>query len=104
MDLSEIISFFKFNSDTCSKTSGNLWQYCRDVLDDDITYSEPFKFKSKFANNNSNKGTSNVEIAVLLTNSESAQAQSQHLDDFIDPSFKKLIEVLCNHLKVMILF
>ena len=104
MDLSEIIPFFKFDSDTCSKTSENLWQYCRDVSDDDMTYSEPFKFKSKFANDNSNKGTSNVEIAVLLTNSESAQAQNQRLDDFIDPSFKKLIEVLCYHLKVMILF
>ena len=66
--MSEIILFFIFNSDTRLKTSGSLWQYCRDVSDDhDITGSESFKFKSKFTNNNSNKGTGNREIAVLLT-------------------------------------
>ena len=29
----------------------NLWQYCRDERDDDnVTYSESFKFKSRFVN------------------------------------------------------
>ena len=30
-----------------SKTSGSLWQYCRDDSNDPITHSESFKYKIK---------------------------------------------------------
>ena len=33
------------NSDNYSKTSGSLWQYCRDKPSATITNSESFKFK-----------------------------------------------------------
>ena len=52
-------------SNNYSKTSQNLWQYCRDApVDYDITDFELFKFKSRFANNAGNAGTVNVEIDV----------------------------------------
>ena len=34
-------------SDNCSKTSGSLWQYYRDDLNDDLINSESLKFKIK---------------------------------------------------------
>ena len=34
-------------SDNCSKTSGSLWQYYRDDLNDDLVNSESLTFKIK---------------------------------------------------------
>ena len=46
-----------------SKTSGSLWQFCRNDPNHNITDSELFKFKSRFT---INTGTANIEIAVPL--------------------------------------
>ena len=34
-------------SDNHSKTSGSLWQYCKDEPNDNLAYSESFKSKVK---------------------------------------------------------
>ena len=50
-----------------SKTSGNLWQYCRDELDDiDITESKSVKLKPRSLNKTNNAGTANLKIAFPL--------------------------------------
>ena len=49
------------------KTSGILWQYYRDDLNDNIPQSESFKYKTKIMGKNPAAGnTKNVEIAVPL--------------------------------------
>ena len=49
-----------------AKTSRRLWQYCKDDSNDNMTYSDSFKFKSRLTANTNNAGTANVEIAVPL--------------------------------------
>ena len=52
--------------DSYSKTSGSLYQFCRDQPNNVITESESFKFKSKFLDNANNSDIKNAKIAVLL--------------------------------------
>ena len=52
--------------DNYSKTSGSLYQFCRDEPNNNITDSESFKFKSKFLDNTNNEGIIDAKIAVLL--------------------------------------
>ena len=55
------------NSDSYSKTSGSLWQYYKDVLNDNITEFESLKSKIKITGKTSDDGnTKNVEIVVPL--------------------------------------
>ena len=51
-------------SNNYSNTSESLWQYYREELYDNITYSNPFKFKSRVLNNTDNTGTVNVEMTA----------------------------------------
>ena len=63
-------------SDNCSKTSGSLWQYCKDIpainnnnatvdfSNENLTGS--FNFKVKMTGQTGNIGTKNVEIMVPL--------------------------------------
>ena len=45
-------------SDNYVKTSGSLWQYCRNDPDsNNITNSESFKFKSRLTNTTATAGT-----------------------------------------------
>ena len=54
-------------SDHYSKTSGSLWQYYRDDLNDNITHSESFKSKIKIAGKTLTTGnTKDVEIILPL--------------------------------------
>ena len=54
-------------SNNYSKTSWNLWQYCKDEPYDDIANSESFQFKVKMTGNTPNAGnTKDVKIAVPL--------------------------------------
>ena len=53
-------------SDDYTKTSGSLWQYCRDEPADKITDSKSFKLKSRFLNKADNTGTLNVKLAAPL--------------------------------------
>ena len=54
-------------SNNYSKTSWNLWQYCKDEPYDDIANSESFQFKIKITGNTPNAGnTKDVKIAVPL--------------------------------------
>ena len=64
-------------SDNCSKTSGSLWQYCKDVaaVNDNGNMAElngfnatdSFNFKAKMTDQTNNNGrTDNVEIMALL--------------------------------------
>ena len=54
-------------SDNYSKTSGRLWQYYKDVSNDDLTDSESFKYKVKITGNTlNNNNMKDVEIMVLL--------------------------------------
>ena len=53
-------------SNNYGKISASLWQYCRDLPDNDIANSESFKVKSLLISNTGNDGTVNVEILVLL--------------------------------------
>ena len=53
-------------SDNLSKTSGGLYQFCRDEPHATITNSESLKFKSRFLDNTNNAGIINAEIAVPL--------------------------------------
>ena len=55
-------------SDHYSKTSGTLWQYYKDDLNDNLTDSESFKSKVKITAKTPNNGnTKDVEIIVPLT-------------------------------------
>ena len=54
-------------SDNYSKTPGSLWQYYRDVPNDNLTDSEPFKSKRKIPGNTPAGGnTKDFEIIVPL--------------------------------------
>ena len=53
-------------SSNYSKTLGSFGQYCRDILDGNITDSNSFKFKSRFVNNYDGTRTVIVEIALPL--------------------------------------
>ena len=54
-------------SDHYSKTSGRLWQYCKDEPNDNLADSESFKSKVKITGKTLNDGNSkNVEIIVPL--------------------------------------
>ena len=50
-----------------SNISGTLCQYCWDERKDNITNSESFKFKLKFAGNANNADSKAVEITLSLT-------------------------------------
>ena len=74
------IVMFMYNlieySDNYSKTSGSLWQYCKDIpaVDNnnaivnfaDNNLTDSFNFKAKIAGQTGNNGTKNVEIMVPL--------------------------------------
>ena len=63
-------------SDNYAKTTGSLWQYCKDIparnANDDIvifaenTTTDSFKFKAKITGQTGNDGTKDVEIMVPL--------------------------------------
>ena len=54
-------------SDNHSKTSGSLWQYYEDDLNDNIESSESFKYKIKITGKTANNdNTKDVEIIVPL--------------------------------------
>ena len=63
-------------SDNYSKTSGSLWQYCkeipaidndRDIADfDEANATDSFKFKTKITGQTNDDGIINVEIMVPL--------------------------------------
>ena len=54
-------------SDNYSKTSGSLWRYYKDELNDNLTDSELFKSKIKITGNTLADGnTEDVEIIVPL--------------------------------------
>ena len=54
-------------SDNYSKTSGSLWQYCKDEPNDNLANSESFKSKVKITGNTPADGnTKDVEIIVPL--------------------------------------
>ena len=64
-------------SDNYSKTSGSLWQYCKDIpaVDNDNTIvnftvnnlTDSFDFKVKMTGQTGDDGTKNVEIMVPLS-------------------------------------
>ena len=54
-------------SDNYSKTSGSLWQYYKDVPDNNLADSESFKYKLKITGNTpAEDNTKDVEITVPL--------------------------------------
>ena len=63
-------------SDNYAKTTGSLWQYCKDILardnNDEIAafdannLTNSFKFKEKITGETGNDGTKDVEIIVPL--------------------------------------
>ena len=63
-------------SDNYSKTSGSLWQYCKEIpaIDNDgaitnfngANATDSFNFKTKITGQTNNNGISNVEIMVPL--------------------------------------
>ena len=54
-------------SDNYSKTSGSLWQYCKDEPSDNLADSESFKSKVKITGKPpADRNTKNVEIIVAL--------------------------------------
>lgn len=63
-DLDVVISIQKLlrHGENFPKTPGSLWQYVRDELDDEMTYSESSKFSRNITDNNNNPGTVDVEI------------------------------------------
>ena len=55
------------DSDNYSKTSGSLWQYCKDEPNDNIADSESFRSKVKITVKTPDNGnTKDVEIIVPL--------------------------------------
>ena len=68
-DLDAVMSMYSLIefSDNYSKTSGNLWQYCRDEPANAVVNSESFKPKIKIPGKSpAASSTKDVEIAVLL--------------------------------------
>lgn len=63
-DLDVVISIQKLlrHGENFRKTSGSWWQYFRDELDDEMTYSESSKFSRNITDNTNNPGTVDVEI------------------------------------------
>ena len=63
-------------SDNYAKTTGSLWQYCKDIparnVNDEIivfdanNLTDSFKFKAKITGQAGNNGTKDVEIMVPL--------------------------------------
>ena len=54
-------------SDNYSKTSGSLWQYYKDIPNDNLARSESFKYKVKITGKTpNNRNTKDVEIIVPL--------------------------------------
>ena len=54
-------------SNNYSKTSGSLWQYYKDDLNDNIADSKSFKFKVKITEKNpDDDNTKDVEIIIPL--------------------------------------
>ena len=53
-------------SDNYSKTSGSLYQFCRDEPNNIIAEPESFKPKSKFFDNTNNAGIINAKVAESL--------------------------------------
>ena len=54
-------------SDNYSKTSGSLWQYYKDIPNDNLARSESFKYKVKITEKTpNNANTKDVEIIVPL--------------------------------------
>ena len=54
-------------SDNYSKSSGSLWQYCKDEPNDNIANSESFKYKIKIIGKTPDNGnTKNTKIVVSL--------------------------------------
>ena len=54
-------------SDNYSKTSGCLWQYYKDIPNDNLARSESFKYKAKLTGKTpNNRNTKDVEITVPL--------------------------------------
>ena len=54
-------------SDNYTKTSGRLWQYYKDILNDNLARSESFKYKVKITRKTPNNGnTKDIEIIVPL--------------------------------------
>ena len=69
-DLDAVMSMYSLIefSDNYSKTSGNLWQYCRDEPAYAVVNSESFKPKIKIPGKSpAASSTKDVEIGVLLT-------------------------------------
>ena len=65
------------HSDNFSKTSGSLWQYCKEIpaIDDNgtiivsfngVNATDSFNFKTKIIGHTNNNGIINVEIMVPL--------------------------------------
>ena len=48
------------------KTSGSLYQFCRDVPNNVITESKSFKFRSKYLENTNNEDIINAKITMPL--------------------------------------
>ena len=76
-DIDVVMSMYSLKeySDNCSKTSGTLWQSCRDelALPDNVTLlilmqimCSSFNFEIKITGETGNNGTKNVEIMVPL--------------------------------------
>ena len=63
-DLDVVISIQKLltHGENFPKTSGSLWQYFRDELDDEMTYSESSKFSRNITGNTNNPCTVDAEI------------------------------------------
>ena len=63
-------------SDNYAKTTGSLWQYCKDIparnanneifIFSDANTTDSFKFKTKITGETGNNGTKDVEIMVPL--------------------------------------
>ena len=77
IDIVMLINDLIGNSENCSKTSGSLWQYCKDIPgvnnNDDIAdfnganATDSFNFKTKITGQTNNNGRiDNVEIMVPL--------------------------------------
>ena len=85
---------------SCSyvKTSGSLWEYCRDERHDNITDFDSLKFKSIFINNAGNPGTTNVEITVPMKYSSNFWRNlGMLLIDCKVMSYVNLVRKSCHH-------